>query len=152
MTNQKVTIDVSRIADVQPEVLFDLLDDASGWPEWSVIGSVEFAQPGDEAAQVVGAQRVFKTGLLKLSERILVREPNQRIDYALLSGLPLDDYVGRIEFKPFEAGTQLNWSASFRIPHVGTGWFWKLAIKAILLNISRAAVRRVEAVQRKTED
>lgn len=144
VTDEQVTVSVSRTARVQPKALFELLDDATGWPRWSAIGSVSFERPEDEAAQIVGAQRVFTTALLRLREQIIVRVPDCRIEYALLSGLPLDEYVGRIELKPLSIGTKLTWSATFRVRRVGTRWFWKLAIGMIIASASRDAIRAAE--------
>ncbi len=145
IAHRNVTVRASRLARVCPEVLFSLLDAPRGWPLWTVIGSVAFDQPDDEMMQDVGARRTFTTGVLHLYEEVVVRQPDRRIDYALLKGLPLDNYVGRIELSPIATYTRLDWSATFRPRSLALWWFWRAAIWLILDRLSRDVVRAAEA-------
>lgn len=85
------------------------------------------------------------TGLLRLEEEIVTRVPGCLIEYTLISGLPLDDYVGRIELSPVADGTELSWSATFQTKKPATRWFWKRLIELIIRKISRDAVQAVRA-------
>jgi hypothetical protein len=141
------TVQVSRHAQASPETLFRLLDAAKDWPKWSIVGSVKFDHAEDRTRQLVGAHRRFKTGLMVLDERIVVREPGRRIDYALLRGLPLERYVGSIALDPTQEGTLLRWSATFSSRGFGSAWFWRGAIWLILWRMSRDAVHEAEKIE-----
>lgn len=145
MRNEAVEVSVTRHASASPEFLFQLLDDASTWPNWSIIGSVHFERPADATAQLVGARRTFTTGLLRMQEEITRRVPNEVIEYALMSGLPLYHYKGRIELEPSGAGTAITWSTTFRTRSWASRWLWKPVIASIISRVSRDAVREAEA-------
>ncbi len=126
-------VTVTAVSPSSPDAIYQLLADGSTWPQWSPIESFELERPGDSAPDGVGAIRVFRRGRTTGRDEILELVPNQRLEYAALSGLPLVDYVGEVDLAPAPGGgTTIRWHSSFSPKLRGTGWIWELGIRRFL--------------------
>lgn len=121
MGNQE--IDVRRVIQADPRALWALLGDSSSWPDWTSIDAFELERAGD--ADGLGEIRVFKTGRIRVREAIVERNPEQRLSYALLSGLPVREYRADIDLERVADGTRLRWHTTFRPKLLGTGWIYR---------------------------
>ena len=65
--------------------------------------------------------RTFKNGRYRIREEIVERRPQERLVYALLSGLPLRDYRAEIDLTPQAGGTEIRWHTTFAPKFPGTG-------------------------------
>jgi uncharacterized protein YndB with AHSA1/START domain len=126
-------INITASTPAPPEVVYRLLADGSSWPRWSPIESFELEQPGDAPPEGVSAIRVLRLGRTTGRDQILELVPNRSIKYATLSGLPVRDYVGKVDL---EGGpgrvTTIHWHSSFFPKLPGTGWFLERGIRKFL--------------------
>ena len=74
---------------------------------------------GDFERNGVGARRHIRPLLLPaFVEEVTEFEPQERMSYKAVSGIPFRNYVGRVELRPNGAGTEISYtvSADNRIP------------------------------------
>ncbi len=114
-------IDVRVQTAASPESVFDLLADATTWPLWSPIESVELERPGDPPPEGVGAIRVNRRGRVTGRDEVIEVTPPRRFAYRSLSGLPVRDYIGEVDIEPTATGASIRWRASFfsKVPGIG---------------------------------
>jgi hypothetical protein len=88
---------------------------------------------GHDGPHGVGAQRIFRTGFLRVFEEVPELVPDRRVSYLLLSGMPLRDYRADIDLEPNEAGgTRVVWRSGFQPEIAGTGWFFRWFMTRVL--------------------
>jgi polyketide cyclase/dehydrase/lipid transport protein len=144
-------IDVSVTVDCRadPAVIFGLLKDGSTWPQWAMFDSFELEQPGRHETYGVGAIRVFSTKVSRSREEITELIPDRKLAYTLLSGFPLRDYRAEVELLQTSRGkTTIGWRASFDPKYFGTGWFWRLFIKAVIATTAKQLAADAERRRR----
>ncbi|OHV05443.1 SRPBCC family protein [Mycobacterium talmoniae] len=129
-----------------PDTVYALLCDASSWPTWIDVDSVNLEAEGRDGGESVGAVRVFRFRRLGLKfttrERIVELAPSRRFGYELVSGLPLPDYRAVVDLAPSaEGGTVINWSGSW-LPKPGTGFLTELAIARLYRQFSQGLARK----------
>ena len=112
-------IDIRTTTEAEPAAVWRLLGDSATWPAWTPIEVFELERPA--GADGLGEVRVFTTGRYVIREEIVVREPERRLSYRLLSGLPLRDYRADIDLTPQQGGTEVHWHTTFRAKIPGTG-------------------------------
>jgi uncharacterized protein YndB with AHSA1/START domain len=98
-------------------VIWAALADSRGWPAWSPNDSAEIVREGDPVPDGVGCIRIFRTGRVTVKEEITAFEPEGRVAYRLLSGIPVRDYTGEVTLTPDPddpAVTGLVWRSSWR--------------------------------------
>jgi uncharacterized protein YndB with AHSA1/START domain len=125
-------IDITVQTPATPEAVYALLTDGSTWPRWTPMDSVELEREGDPAPEGPGAIRVNTKGKTTGRDEILELEPNRRLKYASLSGLPVRDYIGEITLARGPGGTEINWHSSFFPKVPGTGWLLQRGIHKFL--------------------
>ncbi|HEU5107320.1 MAG TPA: SRPBCC family protein [Micromonosporaceae bacterium] len=122
------TIDVTARSSAPAERVYALLADGATWPAWSPLGSFRLERPGADAAEGVGAIRVFRTGRFTSREEIVELVEGRRLGYALLSGLPLRGYRANVDLTPGPDGTVIRWRSVFTAKVPGTGWLFAWAL------------------------
>ncbi len=102
--------------DAPPATVFAVLADTAGWASWGAHDESELLEPapGDEP-EGVGAVRRFRAGRTTSVERVVAFEPNRRLAYDLVSGIPIRDYHAEVTLteRP-DGGTHLAWHSTFR--------------------------------------
>ena len=121
-------IDERAWSPASPETVYALLADGSTWPAWSGIDSFELRSPGDAGGESLNAIRVFRTGRTTSVERLVELVPGRRLSYALLDGLPLNDYRADVDLTPVDAGTMIRWHSTFVAKRPGTGPLYRFAL------------------------
>ena len=122
-------IDVHGTTAASPDAVWRLLGDSSTWPSWTPIDAYELERPGGDDG--LGEIRRFTTGRVHVREEIVQRDTEQRLTYALLSGLPLRDYRAEIDLTPTPDGTAIRWHTTFRPKVPGSGWIYRRALDRI---------------------
>ncbi|MEZ0366089.1 SRPBCC family protein [Mycobacterium sp. pUA109] len=129
-----------------PETVYALLCDASSWPTWIDVDSVDLEVEGRDGGESVGAVRVFRFRRLgcrfTTRERIVELAPRRRFGYELMSGLPLVGYRAVVDPTPSaEGGTVITWSGSW-LPMPGTRVFTRLALGRLYRQFSQGLARK----------
>ena len=122
MARQQI-IDIRGTTEASPAAVWRLLGDSSTWPAWTPIESVALDRPG--GADGLGEIRTFKTGRYLVREEIVERQPERRLSYELLSGLPVRDYRATIDLTPQPQGTEIHWRTTFTATIPGSGWLYR---------------------------
>jgi len=115
----KLHVKAERTIAAPPSQVWALVSDARRYPEWGPWRSGAYQQAGREsergpgAVQVlISARRVYgRRG--KSVERIVVAEPEQRLVYEVIGGLPVRHYRGEVTLTPAGGGTRVHWSADW---------------------------------------
>jgi uncharacterized protein YndB with AHSA1/START domain len=132
-------------------VIWAALADSRSWPTWSRNDSAELVREGDPAPDGVGAIRIFRTGRITVREEIVAFEPERRVVYKLLAGLPARDYEGEVTLTP-SAGdpdvTVLVWGSTWRPRYPLSGWALRLGFQQVVNRWSADLARHAEAAAR----
>jgi uncharacterized protein YndB with AHSA1/START domain len=101
-----------------------VLSDYEGMSAWAPGLQITLARPGSPEPNGVGAQRRIKAmpGMAPLVEEIVAFEPDQRLSYRGVSGIPFRNYVGDVVLRPSGSGTEIRYtiSADNQLPGVAT--------------------------------
>ena len=126
MGSTTFTFSVQAWSPAPRPAVYRLLRSGETWPEWSPIGSFRLEREGAEGGETLGAIRVFKTGTVRSREEIVELEPDRRLRYVPLSGLPTRDHDASVELGDDHGGTTITWTERFEARR-GTGhlirWF-----------------------------
>lgn len=104
-----------------PQTVWAILADSVTWPTWAKCNDVTIERPGDDDAMGVGMIRRIKTGPVKVREEITAFDEPRRIEYKMLSGLPLKNYVAEMILEPSGDATELTWRSRFDATIPGSG-------------------------------
>src|SRR5438270_13190894 len=88
--------------------------DSPRYAEWGVWDRSEMERPGTSEPYGLGAIRMLTQGKRSLREEVVAFEPGSRFDYRVLSGIPVRDYVGRVDLSDGAGGgTTIRWRSTF---------------------------------------
>ncbi len=132
-------------------LVWSVMTDHERYADWGRATKVVLEREGDPDRNGLGARRVFHAGPMRAVEEVTGWEPQERMAYRLVKGLPIRGYRSEMALRTEPAGdaddgrpvTVLDWSSTFepRIP--GTGrvmeWFLALAVKDFATGIKRTA-------------
>lgn len=128
-----------------PEAVWSVLSDHEGMSAWAPGLRAELRKEGHDERNGVGAVRVIDAPgpAPAIVEEVTAFEPNVRLGYRALSGVPLRNYRGEVVLTPTAGGTAIAYTvtADQRVPLVEQGLV--AVIAKVLLT---ALVRRVRAV------
>ena len=121
------TIDVRADLAAAPAEVYRRLEDRSSWPEWSGHSRAELTASSHADPAEVGAVWVMYRGKKSVTERVVELEPEHKVSYTLLDGLPLTNYRASFELTPRGSGTSVHWHSEFTAKP-GTGWLYRRAL------------------------
>jgi hypothetical protein len=132
------------------EIVWQLLSTVGTWPTWSRHKLAHLEREGSPIPDGVGAIRVLGVKLSKPTkcsrEEVVAFDAPSHFGYALLSGLPLDEYRSDVRlFALPSGGTRITWESRFAA-HRLTGWFWVLTVRWILRHWSDDLAKGAERV------
>ena len=112
-----------------PEAVWDVFTDHVGYMRWAGVKEVVLRQEGHPAPNGLGAIRVIRSGGIAIEEEVTAFEPPKRMEYRVVSGLPVRDHLGEVLFESVDGGTELTWKVRFRPRIPGTGWLLGRAVR-----------------------
>jgi carbon monoxide dehydrogenase subunit G len=77
-----------------------------------------------------------------IREEITAYEPDRRLAYRALSGVPAKDYTGEITLEPTSTGTRLTWSLRFKPLFPGAQFGIAAFIRLAARSLAKEATRR----------
>ena len=111
-----------------PSVVYRFVRDGATWPVWSPLGAFRLEREGKDGGESVGAIRVFTTRGLKSVEELVELQPDRRLSYTLVRGMPLKDYRADVDLEPHDGGTSIQWRSTFHPKYPGTGWLYRVGL------------------------
>lgn len=96
-----------------PNSVWDVLTDPEQMRRWTAARAVFIERPGTEATLGTGTIRAIRTWLGTYREEIVSYDPPSLLQYRVVSGLPVRDYLGRVKVDPIEGGTRITWSVNY---------------------------------------
>lgn len=84
--------DVDTDIAAPAETVFAVMSDHRRYVDWTQAKAVTIERDGDPAPNGLGAVRVFAAGPSKVREEVTRFEPPTRLDYRLVSGVPVRRY------------------------------------------------------------
>jgi uncharacterized protein YndB with AHSA1/START domain len=111
-------VEVERVIEAPPEVVFERYTDHAGWSAWAGAGKVSLAREGAPEKNGVGCVRAFESAM-GLQEEVIEFEPPKHMAYRVArGGFPIKDHRGEVRFEPHPRGTRVVWTVQFgsRIP------------------------------------
>ena len=131
-----------------PEVVFEVLADATRWREWAgfTVGTSEWEREGVPAPGGVGAVRKLGRWPMFGREQITEYDPPRHLGYTILSGLPVRGYHADIDLLPVAegGGTTIRWAGAFEPAVPGTGAALEVMVGRIVHGYARAAAKEAE--------
>ena len=113
--------------------------------KWAGARRVDIERPGADVPNGVGTIRALKSWHGTIREEITGFEPERRMSYKGLSGVPADDYRGVVELSRRADTTQMSWTVSFQ-PRRFTATIVSFVIKRM---VSTGIDRLVQVVEGK---
>jgi uncharacterized protein YndB with AHSA1/START domain len=109
----RLHVEAGGVASAAPEVVWDLVADASSYSQWGAWSASGYSDPGDLAHEGVGAVRWFRFGRTITVERVLTAERPRRLTYTVVSGIPVRNYLAEVTLAPHGEGTRIHWAADW---------------------------------------
>jgi len=106
-------VEAEGVSRAAPEVVWELLDDASSYCEWGPWNGSGYQSPADQAHHGAGTIRWMRYGRTTTVERVLESEPGRRMTYTVVKGIPVRNYRAEVTLTPDGAGTRIRWSAGW---------------------------------------
>lgn len=108
--HERTSYEIVRDSSASPERLFQVLYDATRWPDWAPLVTTG----GWVDAGVVGVDAVRRVGSrgFEMRERITVHEPPSRHGYTFVSRTPVEDYQALVRIEPTVDGSRVTWTGS----------------------------------------
>jgi uncharacterized protein YndB with AHSA1/START domain len=108
-----------RQVDTPASTVWRVVADHVGMAAWGPGVSVAMERDGEPTANGVGAIRAIRGPAVRIREEITGFEPNRRLAYRALSGVPLPGYAGTVELAEHAGRTTIRWSLTTTAPGVG---------------------------------
>ena len=128
-------IAVTATTSTPANVLYALLKDPATWTAWSPMDESGSLAPAVGDPNGVGSTRAFRNGRVRGIDRVVEVIPDRRYSYVHLEGLPVRDYRGDVDLEQTADGTRIYWRVTFKPKIVGTGWFWRVALRRFLQRV-----------------
>lgn len=119
-----------------PDSVWEVLTDPTQMKRWTGARAVLIERLGTEAPMGTGAIRALRTWLGTYREEIVSYHPPKLPRYRVVSGLPVHDYLGRVDVEAITGGTRITWSVSYE-PATLLASIVSFGTKLVLNGISR---------------
>lgn len=134
-----------RSCTAPAHLVYALLEDVAGWPNrMPGVSAASWETRGTVTATGAGAIRAMRAAGLTTREQVIAADPPHTQTYAMLSGLPVRDYVGEVRIGAREGGSSLTWGASFIPRFPGTGRVIRFAMSMAIGHTASALAREAD--------
>ncbi|HEX4725769.1 MAG TPA: SRPBCC family protein [Pseudonocardiaceae bacterium] len=128
-----------RRIDRPASTVWRAVADHRGIAGWGPGMAVDMERDGEPDAAGVGAIRVITGPGVRIREEITAFEPERRIAYRALSGIPLPGWAGEIELAERAGATTIRWSVTTTAP--GTAPIMNAAAHILMFALVKAVLR-----------
>jgi len=115
--------EISAHSTASPERVFELLADATSWPQWagSLTRHGSWQREGAPPPGGVGAIRKLGRWPMYGREEIVAYEPPTHLAYTIVKGQPVRNYRADVTLTLVPDGTLITWAGTFDPLIPGTG-------------------------------
>ena len=135
----------TRQVNAPPEVVWEVLADHRGMPGWAPPRKAELEREGDPTPNGVGAIRVLHAVGPPIREEVTAFEPNRRLEYTALSGIPARNYRACVLLEPAGSGTEVEWTVSLTPRLPGLPVVVRQVISSLIKGLAKEAEKRAAA-------
>ena len=123
-----------------PAQVWAVLSDHEGMSTWGPGVKVSLTRHGDFERNGAGAQRTIRTAPLvpPMVEEVVDFEPDKRLSYRGVSGVPFRNYLGEVQLRPAGSGTEISYTVSADNPLPGVA---SALAHGLLFALKRAVVK-----------
>jgi len=122
-----ITFSINRELNVSSDKLWNVLSDFGHSLSPNI--NIKLETQGKPESNGIGSIRIVVIGKRQFREKLENIKPQYNISYSLLSGAPVNDYIGNIDIEPFRTNTLIKWNVQFRPKVLGSGWIVKWFVK-----------------------
>jgi uncharacterized protein YndB with AHSA1/START domain/iron-sulfur cluster repair protein YtfE (RIC family) len=115
----QLQVAAEQIAQAAPDAVWELICDASRYPQWGPWSAGGYQRYGDASPHGAGAVRWLRSasryGLRHMTsvEKILEVHEGRRLAYTVIGGIPVRNYRAEITLTPAGTGTLIRWVATW---------------------------------------
>lgn len=132
------TFTITRQIDAPADKVWAISENFKQAPSSAI--KIDVEDEGNPDANDVGAVRSITIGRVSVRERLESISPPNSFSYRLLSGVPVKDFIGKVEIKRADDTTEIVWNVMFTPKIPGTGW--------IVRRVARQTINRyIDAVK-----
>ena len=112
-------VEAEQTARARPETVWELISDATRYPQWGPWSAAGYQRPGDNSPRGPGAiqwLRSSRRAYLRYPttiEKILEAEEGRRLAYSVIGGIPVRNYRAEVTLTPTADGTRVRWAATW---------------------------------------
>jgi uncharacterized protein YndB with AHSA1/START domain len=138
-----ISIECTAHSTAPRDRVWQLLADLPGWHEWGPWTRTDF----DGELRTMVSERKRITGKpYVLTERVTALVPGERLEYDLVSGLPVRNYHGVARLADTaDGGTDIHWSATFDPPWPVFTGLWRGSMLKVITQVSDAVAAAARA-------
>ena len=125
------------------DVVWRVLTHHEGMSSWAPGVMVTIERRGTTDSDGVGAVRVVRMAGISIRELITQFEPDTRLGYRCVSGIPLRDYSGDVRLSPDGQFTDVTWELSAAVRSSALGGLLALYSRVFISALDRAVQREV---------
>ena len=115
----RLHVEAEHTTRAAPEAVWDLVSDATRYPEWGPWSAAGYQQAGETSPRGPGAVqwlRSSRRAYLRYPtsiEKILEAEPGHRLVYTVIGGIPVRNYRAEVTLTRSGDGTRIRWAATW---------------------------------------
>ena len=122
-----ITFSIKREINFSSDTLWDLLSDFGYSLSPNI--NIKLETQGKPESNGIGSIRIVTIGKRQFRERLENIKPQCNISYSLLSGAPVNNYIGNIDIEPIRTNSLITWNVQFKPKVLGSGWIVKWFVK-----------------------
>ena len=114
----RLEVAAEQTAHAAPQTVWELVSDATRYPEWGPWRAAKYQRPGDTSRRGPGAVQWLQSSTRYLGrypvsiERILEVEEGRFLAYTIIGGIPARNYRAEVTLTPTKDGTHIRWVGS----------------------------------------
>jgi len=116
---RRLHVEAEQTTRAAPEAVWDLVSDATRFPEWGPWSAAGYQRPGETSPRGPGAVqwlRSSRRAYLRYPtsiEKILEAEAGRRLVYTVIGGIPVRNYRAEVTLTRSGDGTRIRWAATW---------------------------------------
>jgi uncharacterized protein YndB with AHSA1/START domain len=115
----RLHVEAEQTTRAAPEAVWDLVSDATRYPEWGPWSAAGYQRPGEASPRGPGAVQWLRSSRRAYLrhptsiEKILEAEAGRRLVYTVIGGIPVRNYRAEVTLTPSGDGTRIRWAATW---------------------------------------